>query len=44
MPQVNRKLGKNATYAVIAVDLLTQGSAPAPDRLWPLVRARDKET
>jgi hypothetical protein len=40
VPQVNRELGKNAAYVAIAAESLTQGDAPAADRLWPFVQAR----
>jgi hypothetical protein len=41
--EVNRVLGKNAAYAVIAVELLRDGATRSPSSLWPLVQARYAE-
>lgn len=41
--EVNRELGKNAAYAVIAVDLLQRGASQSASSLWPLVQARYTE-
>ncbi len=38
--RVNRELGKNATYAVIAADLLGTGMDTSLRQLWPAVQAR----
>lgn len=38
VPQIDRDLGKNAAYAVIAANLLQQGASPAVGGLWPLVQ------
>ena len=33
--RVNKDLGKNAAYAIIAVDLLASGAKPSHQELWP---------
>lgn len=38
--RVEKELGKNAAYAVIAADLLTEGIEESLRDLWPLVRTR----
>lgn len=38
--RVNQELGKNAAYGVIAIDLLSGGSAPDVDSLWRLIQER----
>lgn len=41
--RVNHELGKNAAYAIIAAELLANGSAPVVSSLWPVVRERFEE-
>lgn len=41
--EVNRELGKNAAYAVVAADLLQCGGPRFATSLWPLVQARFTE-
>ena len=41
--EVNLQLGKNAAYALIAVDLLQNGASRSAKSLWPLVQHRYME-